>query len=564
MKCLTDNELDRMLLETSDDDPVRKKAAERHFDACPACRERFDRLRREQERWSDRLFAEALPSDFTERLLKRLEDEETEEAHERLQVSQGGGRTEHGQVPMMEREQGKGTGMPLRSDRWKPGRRRWIAAVLLLLLLFSGTFAALSSPTVAELVRTLFSRDNVDIGLLNAQEYGLVQHPGIRVKDKGYTVQIDEAVADPTRVIVALQLFDPDGKHDRNRLTFGSDGRNSIAIKDESGKTVEKMYDYGYTKDFYYMIAFFPEPLQADKITIEGRLSQLGNEMQNIPFTDGSWNFDFTIDMKEAKAKTTIVPLQGEYTSPDGMTVRLKRLTRMVQGVRLELETELSAEALARSPGDWWEKQGLKFHFETMAGEEIHSVNNNRKFPNINSLMTFSEHRGDKPGLMQWSYTFQYLPPYTPYRFVLDGYFISEKDGTRVDFEPAKLEEQPLEFRSVGDVLTLRKFTIEPDLRSKRVEGALHVDGKLINEYDDNEWVVIDKQGRTYNADGHGGSGTNDGYLMLNGGRPDVLFQFRIRELTTVPDQLAFVRTIMNKVYTNVDWSVVIDERKAE
>lgn len=58
----------------------------------------------------------------------------------------------------------------------------------------------------------------MDIGILRAQEFGLVEHPNIKVKDKGYTIKIDEAVADPTRVIVALQLFGPDGKHDKKRL----------------------------------------------------------------------------------------------------------------------------------------------------------------------------------------------------------------------------------------------------------------------------------------------------------------------------------------------------------
>ncbi|MEK3914215.1 hypothetical protein [Paenibacillus sp. FSL H7-0331] len=128
------------------------------------------------------------------------------------------------------------------------------------------------------------------------------------------------------------------------------------------------MYDMGATNDFYYLVAFFPEPLQTDRITIEGGLTQLGNKMGNIPIRQGQWNFDFSIDMKKANKKTTITPLKGSYTTPDGMTVRLKRLTRMVQGVRLEHDTELSEEALARSPQELWKQQGLKFHLEDMQG----------------------------------------------------------------------------------------------------------------------------------------------------------------------------------------------------
>jgi hypothetical protein len=155
---------------------------------------------------------------------------------------------------------------------------------------------------------------------------------------------------------------------------------NSIKIKDDKGQIVGNMYDMGMTNDFYYLVANFPEPLQTDRITIEGRLTQLGNKIQNTPYLIGQWNFDFSIDMKEAKKKTTVTPLKGSYTAPDGMTVRLKRLTRMVQGIRLELDTELSEEALVRSPGELWKQQGLKFHFEDMQGDEIHSVNT-RKGP---------------------------------------------------------------------------------------------------------------------------------------------------------------------------------------
>jgi hypothetical protein len=128
--------------------------------------------------------------------------------------------------------------------------------------------------------------------LLRAQEYGLVHRPNIKVKDKGDMVKVDEVVADPTRVVMALQLFGPD--------------------------------------DFYYMVAFFPEPLQTDSITLEGQLTQLGNEIRNIPVTRGDWSYRFSIDMKEARKQTKVTSFEGSYTSPDGMTIRLKRLTQMV------------------------------------------------------------------------------------------------------------------------------------------------------------------------------------------------------------------------------------------
>ncbi|RAV22157.1 DUF4179 domain-containing protein [Paenibacillus contaminans] len=437
-----------------------------------------------------------------------------------------------------------------------------IATASLLILLSTAVIYAV--PTLAETLRSLFARDETDIGLLRAQEFGMVEHPHIQVKDKGYTVKIDEAVADPTRVVVALQLFGPDGKHDRDRLVINDE--NSIIIKDDQGKVVGELYDMGMTSDFYYLVAFFPDPLQSDSITIEGRLTQLGNKLQNTSVVKGEWDFNFSIDMKEAKKKTIVTPLEGSYTAPDGMTVRLKRLTRMVQGVRLELDTELSEEALGRSPGELWKEQSLKFHFENLQGEEIHSVNT-RKTPHKDSLMTQSHLPGDKPGLMHWSYTFKDLPQDNPYSFVWDGYSISEWDGASVQFEPAKLKVQPIPFRFDGDELMLRDFTIEfpPNTNGKEVEGALHLDGKLRNEDRHNEWILEIPGGKTYTTTMRGAmtseaSGWKDGYSLLGGPQLGGLFNFRAQGLSTIPDQLRLIRTVVDRLYTNIDWSIPVEE----
>ncbi|WP_282942094.1 DUF4179 domain-containing protein [Paenibacillus sp. RC67] len=565
MKCLTERELDMFLAGI---DRENHDSVQAHIAGCPRCSRLQLVLIQEQKDLEIELYAEALPDDFTEQIMNRLEsielDSNSFEAPKGLQPLQGLIATE-----CSDNENGNDEALSNLSaeDLPKPyrlahvHRRKWgkwrLAAVAMAILLVAGALAA-ASPVLAQLVRSLFKGDSVDIGLLNAQEFGLVQHPGIRVKNNGYTVRIDEAVADPTRVVVALQLFGPDGKHDRERLVLN--GPNAITIKDEHGVKIDELYDMGMTNDFYYLVAFFPEPIQTDKITIEGRLSRLGNELEKIPFSTGTWNFDFSIDMKEAKAKTKVFPLQGEYITPDGMTIRLKRLTQMVQGVRLEMDTELSSDALLRSPDELWKQQGLKFHFETMEGEEIHSVNT-RRFPHNDSLMTKSFIPGDKLGLMHWSYTFKYLPTDTPFRFVFDGYFIAENDGSKVDFNPRKLLEQPVEFHSMEDNLILRKFTIEPNRNPDvhREEGTLHISGMLFNEAMNNKWRIEDEQGYSYEVRGGGGYGFKDGFVEMSGGRPDEFYQFRTPEINIIPERLTLIRTVVDRVHTNVNWTVIMN-----
>ncbi|OZQ67524.1 hypothetical protein CA600_09130 [Paenibacillus sp. VTT E-133280] len=536
MKCLSPFEIEQYILNTP---TLRSLEVTDHVAACAHCNLIYHTLLEEQGEWSQALFEEKLPDSFTSQVMASIEFVELEKV----------------KVPDRKRK----------NPKLKRLLRLTTGAALLLVVLSAAILY--SVPTLADTLRSLFVKDNVDIGLLRAQEFGLVEHPNIKVKDKGYTVKIDEAVADPTRVIVALQLFGPDGKHEKKRLVLNEG--NSIAIKDDQGKILGKLSDIGFTNDFYYLIVNFSEPLQTDRITVDGHITELGNVRNNIPLLKGDWNFNFSMDMTEANKQTSSMPLSGSYTSPDGLTLTLKRLTHMVQGVRFEFDTQLSEEALTRSPGELWKQQGLKFHFEDTTGEEIHSVNA-RKFPNRDSVMSNSNVPGETKGLMHWSYTFKYLPQDTPYTFVLDGYFIPEKDGSSVQFEPAKLKEQPIPFAFDGDELMLNDFTVEssPDNNVSAKEGVLHFRGRLRNEFINSEWIFKTLDGKEYKLTEQGalttkGVGWKDGYIEFiesQSNNQKKYFQFRAEGLTQIPDQLQLIRTIVNRLYTNVDWSVPIME----
>lgn len=536
MKCLSPFEIEQYILSIPTSRPLEVVD---HIADCAHCNLIYYTVLEEQGEWSQALFEEMLPESFTAQVMASIEFVELEKA----------------MVSDKERKNLK-----------NPKFLKLAMGAALLLVVLSAVILY-SVPTLAETLRSLFVKNNADIGLLRAQEFGLVEHPNIKVKDKGYTIKIDEAVADPTRVIVPLQLFGPSGKHDRERLVL-ADG-NRIEVKDDQGKVVGELYDMGFTSDFYYMIVNFSEPLRTDQITIEGHITELGSKRKNIPILKGDWNFSFSMDMTEANKQTTSTPLTGSYTTPDGLTVTLKRLTHMVQGVRFEMDTELSEEALNRSPGELWKQQGLKFHFEDEQGEEIQSVNA-RKSKSTDSVMSSSSIPGDKPGLMHWSYTFRYLPQDTPYTFVLDGYFIPEKDDATVQFEPAKLKEHPVPFTFDGDELMLNDFTVEspPNTNGSMKEGSLHFSGRLRNEFTNSEWIFKDLEGNEYPLSGRGvfsfrGTGWKDGYIVIvesQSNNKKNFFEFRAEGLTKIPDQLQLIRTIVNRLNTNVDWFVPIME----
>lgn len=182
--------------------------------------------------------------------------------------------------------------------------------------------------------------------------------------------------------------------------------------------------------------------------------------------------------------------------------------------------------------------------------------------------MTQSRNPGDKPGMMQWSYTFQDLPLDSPYTFIFDGYFVSERDDASVQFEPSKLKVQPFPFRFEGDDLMLRDFTVEspPNTNGEEVEGSLHLDGTLWNEYLQSEWRLKVPNGKEYTitmrgaSTTEGSSGWKDGYIRLGGPNLGGLFEFRAPGLTEIPDRLQLTRTVVDRLYTNVDWSTPVKE----
>ncbi|AUO08793.1 hypothetical protein C0638_20715 [Paenibacillus sp. lzh-N1] len=434
-------------------------------------------------------------------------------------------------------------------------RWRWAAAAVAFFFVL-GAVSILNVPTFAEVFRSLFAKDNPDIGLMRAQELGLVINPHIKVKDKGYTLVINEAVADPTRVTIALQLFDENGKHDRHKLAIGE--ANKITIKDDKGNVVGSMYDMGYTSDFYYMVDFFSDPLKTDKITIEGSIGSLGQRSETL--IKGNWDFSFDIDMKKANKQNKIEELEGSYTTPHGMTVTLKRLTRMVQGVRFELETELDDAAMTRSSGDLWKKQMLSFHFETTGGQEIHSVNP-RKKNYRDSLMT-SDRRVIGNGKMHWSYTFKYLPEDKPYRFVLDAYSVAEMDGNKISFRPSELTK-PKTFKIMNDRLELVRASLEKSQVNKGAyETVISFYGKMDNEIMHEEWRAFDSAGKQYDVSAVGGSSFEntltdhwrEGYISMGDRRAKQPYEFRIMKL----DQLTLVREVVDKRYKDPNWSVLL------
>lgn len=442
---------------------------------------------------------------------------------------------------------------------------KWVIGAAIVAGLIAG-IAWYKMPVFADIVRSLFSQKNApDSGLLQAEQLGLVQHPNIGVTNNGYTIKVNEAVADPTRAIMTLEIYGPDGAMNRDLFL----NNEAIVIKDDKGKTVGTMYDIGGTTDFYYMWAVFDEPLQTKSITIEANITSL-KEAYTHNIIQGKWKFQFTIDLNKANKQTRIIPITGNYTSPDGMSISLKRITRMIQGVRLELDTQLSEKALKRSPGELWKEQEIRFHIEDDSGNHIINVSSADPNPNV---LTSRYIIGEKVGEMHWSYTFSHLPADQPYYLVFDGYLVKERDGHSLTFDPV-YADYPVHFDSMGDHLKLGKYVInhENDDPDNPLQGTFPIAGTVQNQLGEDEYVVMNEQGNMYTTSGRGAytlnsnSSTSAGVVLDKVSDADnsaMGYELRIQGLDRIPEQITFIRTKVMRWYGNTDWKIKVQEAKS-
>lgn len=390
-----------------------------HMQTCPECRLLLQLAEEEEKAWEELLFREALPDGFTERVMASLADVEIENDKEERTLPAFAKRTR-------------------RSGRIIKKTALWIAS----LMIVTGALTLYAQPSIADWVRSIFSKETTDSGMLDARKLGIVQNPRVKVKDKGYALEIDEVVADATRLVMGVKVTDPQGKP----LVYAINW-NDLHITDLGGHEVAELRGIEGSETVEKLTFVFVKEIPTDALIVQARVNQL-----QIPFTekvvDGKWDFRFELDMKKANAMNIATPLHEKYATPDGMRIEMEKLVRTPSGVRLELSTSLSPEAARRSPGDLEAKQQLMFHFENERGEDISSVNN-LKTPHMETIISQnSELRGGK---RHWTFTFRYLPyDRQKLRFVLDGYSIPVKSSGSVVLVPSELKSHPVIFKTRG------------------------------------------------------------------------------------------------------------------
>ncbi len=492
----------------------------------------------EDARWTERLSEETLPEDFTDRFMAEL----------------GGIEIEAPEPPSAAAEPQDDK---RRSSAASPRSRRtrsWIAAALAILLV--GGALLYAQPTIADRVRSLFATDLLlapDQGMKAVRAAGKVLDPQIRVEDQGFTIAVNELIADANRIVVGLTITDKNGDpfngavHPRFRITDG----NYAEIATWSGEIIE-----GSTSKYNL---HFTRPVLTDKMQIQAEIDQLEKWVDYKPKrqASGNWNFSIDVDLSDATAHTIQTPLPESYTTPQGVVIQMRGATRTPSGGSLEYETSLNAKAAAKAAGGTAAYHKLDYHLEDENGDMIQGSDTKDEPDKPFDLDRWTLHARWFQVLDNLDYDRQKI------KFVLDSYVIREKSDAAVTFDPSALSpEQPAKFEDSGDKLVLTGARImrnptlpiahKKEVKPSEMALVIGVTGTSNNFFGLNDWVAEDETGKRYEAKYSGAFGMGKDQ-PLDG-------EFVVSGLAEAPRALTLRRVMVNHTYRDADWSFVLPQ----
>lgn len=237
-----------------------------------------------------------------------------------------------------------------------------VASVIAVLGLAVGTYV---SPTFAELMKSFFTRPELDAGLQNAAQHGFSQEQQTAVTNQGITLRVNEVLADTKRLIFTYSLQRSDGSAIDPTSLFQTEtykeytdyyikDRNNFYITDESGNVVSKSMTYGLLsgKEVTQSVRnVFKHDQFADvsfhlKENLTAKRLYLNIHLKKVDGVDGTWSLKVPVDLDKSIAATTTIPLNARYTTPSGLEIELKEVTYSPTVTTFTIRSEWTEQAL--------------------------------------------------------------------------------------------------------------------------------------------------------------------------------------------------------------------------
>lgn len=518
-----------------------------HIAHCPACKQMYDELLQEQTVWEQALYGDELPVDFTDNVMSQIN---------MLEVEAGSARSS-GNALWTAINSSKSANVGLRKIRSSLFKMKVVSAVLAVIVMLLA-ISMFVQPSLAEKIRSMFTKsslewlDVVDPGLKSAKE--LVSEPKFTAKNGDYTFEVKEMYADPLRILISGVLKDKVG----NEVKGHSLEIVSLEVRDNHRHIIPGRL-YGLNMEEFGAIPFygmvFKEPVMTDDISIKMVLeeSQDNNkkgEHQTIP---GQWTIYCYADIRKAKEKTILAPVSEQYTTPSGLNIKMNGIAYAPSGLGLSFNTMFTKEAQQRSPGELDKMSGIYYHYEK----------NGEPWDGYSDFYDESDIYYDPWQKETKWYTFDsrltVANKTEEIKFVLDGYMTTEQSDEKITFMPSKISEsKPAVFDSLGDsfnITSVEYFEKHKSYGDKQTLINIS-NGVFTNTMTDDQWEVIDENGKTYRAN----FSTQGGGQDVRFGKPSYFSSGHIiiDKLTHIPEKLTLRRKIVGRLYKDVNWSFML------
>ncbi|ASJ57155.1 hypothetical protein BP422_28820 [Brevibacillus formosus] len=456
-----------------------------------------------------------------------------------------------------------------------------MAAVVYFGTLTSPSFATYVSDLYASAIKSQPQQTENSLFAAEASKDALIQRGlqegynkkvGLKDVDNGMTLEVKEIMADTRDVRIIFGFKDKNGQQlEKLSETFPDELGETYEIKitGEDGNVLET-YDnplINYSKaievgenDEYMMVSrpisrYFTDASKIpDKLNVELNIKKLDK-------VEGNWSVTIPVDISKAKKETRVVPINEQYTAPNGEVINLKQVTvtpGQTEFVIENTEGSGSFQSLTYEVVDdkgavltAWSNLDLTSGF----GEEP-----NPFFKNV-SKDYFVRETEDKTVHF---ITFHSLPADKKLTFRVGGIYDQVPSSFKQKLSTEALKTKPVTIQHDGNTLTFSNFTVEEitkidpikSVKHKMLRSKLQLEATLApGVVFLDSWEAVDDKGNEYRF-------TSNGSTTIDEKGNFVMKAQLLDDMKAVPKELTLMIGEEVKRKADTDWSVDIPLKK--
>ncbi|MCM3291002.1 DUF4179 domain-containing protein [Paenibacillus sp. MER 180] len=453
------------------------------------------------------------------------------------------------------------------ADKRKRSRLLGVGAVVLPVSIGCALLLTISvSPTFAAYVKSLFNGSDKE--LQYAVQEGFSQKVNASVTDQGYTLEIEEILADPMRIVAVYSIKD----QQKNFIHPDKLQISNVEVTDLKGNVIKetKIYQLKKQENYGYLTLKNPGETEEQKLVLQFE----GNQIDSVK---GNWALKIPFDLEKTTKASQVLPIDKTYTTPQGLQIKLNSIMHSPTAALVDYETKWTEEAKnglveeskqvkgkvdSANPYVRYDDFKLNFHVENEKGEKVSDL--------TRALDTPRKALGEY-GHSNRQYGFSPLSPDHQYTLVLDSLVKTEPYELGVSFEPKQLADKPVRVDKDGKTIEIKSVTLDEPLNEASPKNEKHAT-ILLEAYlkdityiniadtilmdDDTEkncfgWTIKDEAGKVYDV-------TGGDFKMIGKdeqGRNHIRMKLQSSEMKELPQKISLTSELAEKSY-ELNWKV--------